>query len=181
MRPSGALITASATVSVRASTPNCFAAPSTSSPRTCAAAFSNAEPLSAIVWLPAVRPSSGDAPVSAVRNVISEGFMFSSSAATCSSAVRTPVPSSTLPVNTVTLPSGVILIHASSSGLVFRLPASVSVALATWTAAPSSAITSCAAARVTGARLNATKSAPETMKCRRLSSMSSGGFIRVPC
>ncbi len=112
-RPSGAVMRALPTDSDAASTRNCRAAASVSSPRTWAAALSRALPLSAMVWLPAVSPSSGERPVSALRKVISAGAICSSSAATCSSAVRTPVPSSTLPVYTVTWLSGAILIQAS--------------------------------------------------------------------
>ena len=73
-------------------------------------------PLFCIDWLPAVKPSSGVKPVSAVMIWISLGSTESSSAATMMSAVLMPCPSSALPVKTVILPSRLIRIQESSVG-----------------------------------------------------------------
>jgi len=58
-----------------------------------------------LVPLPAVMPSSGTMPVSAINNWIRDTGTRNSSAAACVSSVRDPCPASTLPVMTVIDPS----------------------------------------------------------------------------
>ena len=57
-----------------------------------------------IVWLPAVVPWSTVWPVMPWTILVAEMATSSSSATICRVAVRVPVPSSTLPVDTVTTP-----------------------------------------------------------------------------
>ena len=75
--------------------------------RTSAPAMRSAVPLFSTDWLPAVCPSFGVRPVSPEIILTRASGRSSSSAAICASAVRMPCPSSTLPVNTVTLPSAI--------------------------------------------------------------------------
>src|SRR5215470_13344892 len=98
--------------------------PATSSriERTSAAARRNAVPLFSIDWLPAVWPSSGVWPVSPEIIVMRSSGRSSSSAAICANAVTMPWPSSTLPVNTVAVPSALMRIQPSSLRLFCKLP-----------------------------------------------------------
>ena len=75
-----------------------------------------------MLWLPLVTPSFGVSAVSPLTMVMRPGSTSSSSAAICISAVTAPWPISTLPVQTVTLPSAPICSQASSRRLVCRLP-----------------------------------------------------------
>ena len=79
-----------------------------------------AVPLFSIDWLPAVTPSFGVFSVSPEIICTRSSGKSSSSAAICANAVKMPWPSSTLPVQTVALPSAVIRIQASSRRLVAR-------------------------------------------------------------
>src|SRR4051812_18010514 len=108
-----------------APTPNFLAARSSRIERTSAPAMRSAVPLWSIDWLPAVWPSLGVRPVSAETISTRASGTSSSSAAICASAVRTPCPSSALPVKMVTLPSAAIRIQASSLRLLLRLPGSL--------------------------------------------------------
>jgi hypothetical protein len=69
-------------------------------------------------------PLIGVRPVSPEIIVTRASGTSSSSAAIWASAVTMPCPSSTLPVNTVTLPSALMRSQASSVRLVCRLPGS---------------------------------------------------------
>ena len=84
----------------------------------------NAVPLFSTDWLPAVWPSFGVWPVSPEIILMRASGRSSSSAAIWASAVRMPWPSSTLPVNTVAVPSALIRSQPSSLRLVCRLPGS---------------------------------------------------------
>ncbi len=119
-----ALITPSATLSESALIPSRADASSTRMPRTSAAAMRSAVPEFSTDCEPAVMPSFGVRPVSPETIETRASGRSSSSAAICRSAVRMPCPSSTLPVNTVALPSGSIRIQASSLRLPPRLPGS---------------------------------------------------------
>ena len=117
-------MTPSLTFSRSAETPSFFAARLMSMAHTSAPAMRRAVPLCSIDWLPAVCPSLGVRLVSPETIVTRPSGTSSSSAAICASAVKMPCPSSTLPVNTVTLPSALMRNHASSVRLVSRLPGS---------------------------------------------------------
>src|SRR5678816_1165883 len=69
-------------------------------------------------------PSFGVRPVSPEIMFTRDSGTSNSSAAICASAVRIPCPSSTLPVNTVAVPSALMRIQASSMRLPPRLPGS---------------------------------------------------------
>src|SRR4030088_2472717 len=118
-------MTPSVTLSVSAETPSFLAARPMSRARTSAPAMRSAVPLCSIDWLPAVCPSLGVRPVSPEIIVTRPSGTSSSSAAIWASAVTMPCPSSTLPVNTVALPSASMRIQASSMRFVCRLPGSV--------------------------------------------------------
>ncbi len=70
--------------------------------------------------LPAVGPSSGPTPVCAGSIRIASGATSSSSAAICTSAVRMPWPSSTLPIRRATVPSAATCSHEERRGLATR-------------------------------------------------------------
>jgi hypothetical protein len=72
--------------------------------------------------LPAVVPSSGHSAVSPDTILTRPMSTSSSSAHSCVKAVRMPCPSSTLPVSSVTVPSALMRIHASSLRFEERLP-----------------------------------------------------------
>ena len=118
-------MTPSVTLSVSAATPS-FAAARSRSMRAhlgarqaqCGAALLDRL---AAGGLPLVRAC---APVSPEIIVTRASGTSSSSAAIWASAVTMPCPSSTLPVNTVTLPSALMRSQASSMRLVCRLPGS---------------------------------------------------------
>ena len=101
-------MTPSATFSVSAATPSFLAASSIRIARTSAPARRSAVPLFSTDWLPAVMPSFGVRPVSPEIILTRASGRSSSSAAICASAVRMPCPSSTLPVNTVAVPSALM-------------------------------------------------------------------------
>src|SRR5262245_25593586 len=154
LRPSAALMVPSATASVSAATPRCLAASSSRIARASAPAMRSAVPLFSTDWLPAVCPSLGVRPVSPEIMAIRSSGRSSSSAAICLSAVRMPWPSSTLPVNTVAVPSALMRSQASRRRLVCRLP--------------ESRAGSCAAAR-RGSSEKATTMAPRpAVKSRRV-------------
>src|SRR5260221_185536 len=115
-------MTPSVTLSVSAETPSFLAARPMSRARTSAPAMRSAVPLCSIDWLPAVCPSLGVRPVSPEIIVTRPSGTSSSSAAIWASAVTMPCPSSTLPVNTVTLPSALMGNQASSLRWGCRLP-----------------------------------------------------------
>src|SRR3954471_2083725 len=117
-------MTPSATLSESALIASFGAASSISIARTSAAASRSAVPEFSIDWLPEVTPSFGVRPVSAVIMLTRASGRSSSSAAICASAVTIPCPSSTLPVNTVALPSALMRSQASSILLPERLPGS---------------------------------------------------------
>src|SRR5262249_8950197 len=90
--------------------------------RASAPAMRNAVPLFSTDWLPAVCPSLGVRPVSPDTMMMRSSGRASSSAANWRSAGRIPCPSSTLPVNTVAVPSALMRSQPSSRRLVCRLP-----------------------------------------------------------
>ena len=158
--PLGALATPSASSMSSTAATRRQPAASVSSRRTLAAAFRIAVPLSCIEWLPAVMPSSGVRAVSAVTSSIAAGETASSSAAIWIRAVRSPWPSSALPVKTVICPAASMRILESSCGYLARSPGSPSF-LASWAkAAPLVA--------------KATTNAPWPNSCRRESALTSG-------
>src|SRR5882757_6948696 len=118
-------MTPSATASRSAGTPRRLLARSIRIARTSAPASRSAVPLYSIDWLPDVTPSFGVRPVSPEIMWTRPSGRSSSSAAIWASAVKMPCPSSTLPVDTVALPSASMRIQASSMRLVCRLPGSV--------------------------------------------------------
>jgi hypothetical protein len=138
-----------------ASAPRRVAAAPSNRERASAQAYCSAVPLSWIDRLPEVTPSFGVSDVSPETICSRFGSTSSSSATICVSAVRMPCPSSTLPVNTVTVPSGLMRSHASRRRLEFRLPGSTAAAGA------------CAATGTKGTRLNRTVSELPCRKARR--------------
>ena len=153
--PPGPSTVPSFTSSTPASTPRRAAAAPSSSARASAQANCNAVPLSWIDRLPDVTPSFGVRDVSPETTRSRPRSTSSSSATICVSAVRMPWPSSTLPVNMVTVPSASIRNQLSSCRLPFRLPGSTAAAGA------------CATAGTKGDKLNRTVSEPPLRKARR--------------
>ena len=100
-----------------AGTPSRCAARSTSARRALAAARRSSEPPWKIVRLPAVSHWSGVVAVSPITISIRSNGTSSSSAASCASAVRAPVPRSTLPQKIVTRLSGLMVSHESIASL----------------------------------------------------------------
>ncbi len=80
-----------------------------------------AMPPISIDWLPAVYHSSGDCLVSPATSDSRSRLTSSSSAAICAMAVSMPCPSSTLPLNTVTVRSALNRTQRSRRGVVLRL------------------------------------------------------------
>src|SRR5262245_22472588 len=106
----------SLTVSCATGAPSCFDAIVSSARRASAAAWRIA-PVGAYSvlfdWLPAVNPWSTHCHVSPSTTVTDGSATSSSSATSCVVVVMTPVPSSTFPVKTVTLPSPCTASHES--------------------------------------------------------------------
>src|SRR5688500_9714603 len=117
-------MTPSATLSESALISSFAEASSTRIARPSAAARRSAVPEFSIDCEPAVMPSFGVRPVSPEIMLIRVSGRSSSSAAIWASAVTIPCPSSTLPVNTVAVPSALMRIQASSIRLPPRLPGS---------------------------------------------------------
>src|SRR4051812_47722449 len=78
-------------------------------------------PPTSIDWLPAVYHSSGETRVSPAVMARRSGATPSASAAICAMAVTMPCPSSTLPLNTVTVRSASKRTQRSRRGLFLRL------------------------------------------------------------
>src|SRR5262245_388673 len=154
-------MTPSATASCSTLTPSRLAARSRRIARTSAPARRNAVPLFSTDWLPAVWPSSGVWPVSPEISLMRPSGRSISSATICLSAVRMAWPSSTLPVNTVAVPSALMRIQPSSLRLFCRLPGRRSGPAASF-----------------GSREKATTSAPKpAVNWRRL---KAGAFMSGP-